>query len=172
MKRRRATLAASAAGLLIVLVAALAIAGAWPFDSASSEPGPGRHVVWEGEVALKEGAPYALDVLPVEPNANCHCLTAKRNARGQLIFEAGNGIQGWPHTGRPSYVDCIILRNKLTYDSVVLQAPRTSLTQVALHGWVCATGGLDDGLMRMQYNGRRGGQVLFSVTSWGRPAEG
>lgn len=172
MNRRGSIFVASLTAALIVLVGALAIAGAWPFDSASSEPGSGRHVVWEGKVALQENSPYALDVLPIEPNGNCHCLVAKRNPRGQLIFEAGNGIQGWPHPGRPSYVDCIILRNKLTYDSVALEAPETTLQAVALHGWICATGGGDDGLMRMQYDGQRDGRVLFTITSWGRPAEG
>jgi hypothetical protein len=87
-------------------------------------------------------------------------------------LSAGNGIQGWPKQGKPSYIDCVVQRNKLTLDSVVLDAARTTLQGVALHGWVCATGGGDDGLIRLQYNGHRNGRFLFSVTSWGRPAEG
>jgi hypothetical protein len=170
MKRRGFILATSLAAL-ILLGGALAIAGTWPFDSGSSS-NSGRHVIWEGKVALKENSPYKLDVLPVEPFGACHCLKAKHDAKGQLIFEADNGIQGWAHPGRPSYVDCIILRNKLTYDSVALGSPRTTLQAVALHGWICATGGGNDGLIRLQYNGQRDGRVLFTVTSWGRPVEG
>jgi hypothetical protein len=171
--RRRFILAATGAGLLIMLLAALAIAGAWPFDAGSSDAGSGRHVLWEKDVELQEKGLYALDILPVEPHGPCvRCIVVQSDAQGQATLSAGNGIQGWPSTGEPSYFDCIILRNKLTLDSVALDAPRSTLGAVALHGWICATGGGDDGLIRMQYNGRKGGRFLFSVTSWGRPAEG
>jgi hypothetical protein len=161
------------AGLLIVLLALLAIAGAWPFDGASSDAGTGRHVVWEGRVALEEGVEYALDTLPVVPQRECgRCLSLRRDPQGQVSLSAGNGIQGWPKAGTPSYVDCILLRNKLTLDSVALGAARTSLEAVARHGSICATGAGNDGLMRLRYDGRRGGRYIFSVTSWGRPAEG
>jgi hypothetical protein len=170
--QRKSIGAAVAAGLLLAIVAVLAILGAWPFDTASSDAGAGRHVVWEGKVELQETRLYALDV-PPSAGSNCgHCIVVSSSPQGRAILSAGNGIQGWPNHGAPSYTDCIILRNKTTLDSVQLDAAHTTLEAVALHGWICATGGADDGLIRMQYNGRRDGRFLFSVTSWGRPAEG
>ena len=115
--------------------------------------------MWQGEVALREGALYGLDTLPVVANGGCiECLQIKRDDRGRASFAAANGIQGWPGAGAPSYTDCILLRNKLTLDSVVLGAARTSLAAVARGGWICATGGNKNGLMRMRYDGRRGGR--------------
>lgn len=172
--KRLPTAVAALAGMLLLLVAALAIAGAWPFGAASGDAEVGgHHVVWDGEVALLAEDLYALDELPVVGKSECqHCLAVKTDARHQLSLQAGNGILGWPRAGAPSYRDCIALRNHLTLDSVALGAPRTSLGAVALHGWMCATGGDNDGLIRLRYNGRRGGRYLFEVTSWGRPAEG
>jgi|GEM_PF-2702861 len=173
MKRRRSSLPTLVAGTLITLVAALAIAGAWPFATGSSDTGTGRHVVWEGKVALQENGLYALDTLPVVAEGACgSCLVIHGNSQTGPSLSAANGIQGWPKSGAPSYSDCIRLRNKLTLDSVALDAAHTTLGAVTRHGWICATGGSDDGLMRLQYNGRQAGRYLFSVTSWGRPAEG
>jgi len=173
VKRRKSILAALLAGALTALLAALAIAGAWPFDTSSSDAGTGRHVLWGGKVALLENDLYALDILPVAAESRCvRCLVIASDAHGRPTLSAGNGIQGWPKAGAPSYADCIILRNKLTLDSVTLDAAHTTLAAVARHGWICATGGGDDGLIRLQYDGRNAGRYLFSVTSWGRPAEG
>jgi hypothetical protein len=176
MSRRNPILIATGAlaGALIVLVAALAIAGSWPFDAASGDREVGGHrVVWDGQAVLSAGALYALDEPPVAAEGGCqHCLAVKSDARGRLELWAGNGILGWPRAGAPSYGDCIALRNHLTLDSVALGAPRTTLSAVALHGWMCATGGANDGLIRLRYGGGRGRRYVFDVTSWGRPAEG
>ena len=132
-----------------------------------------RQIVWQGHVALREGGLYALDVQPVVAESACtRCLVIRTGAHGVATLTATNGIQGWPKAGVPSYPDCVRLRNKLTLDSVVLDAARTTLAAVARRGWICATGGGDDGLLRLQYNGRRSGRFMFTVTSWGRPAEG
>jgi hypothetical protein len=171
MKPRKPILLALAVASMIVLLAAFAIAGAWPFQSPSNDSE--RHALWETKVALQETALYALDVLPVIPHAACsRCMAIKTDAQGRVLFSAENGIQGWPKQGEPSYVDCILLRNKTTLDSVVLGARRTTLEGVAEGGWICATGGADDGLLRMRYEGRKDGRFLFRLASWGRPAEG
>jgi hypothetical protein len=162
------------AGLLGLLIAVLAIASAWPFDS-SGEIGDGGHaVVWKGDVALLAWDLYALDQLPVSARGNCpFCLSPRSEASGQHPeLYAGNGILGWAGDGAPSYQACVELRNHMTLDKVALAASRTSLSAVALHGWACATGGGKDGLIRLRYDGRRDGRFLFFVTSWGRPAEG
>ena len=175
LERRPITvLATAAATLLLLLFAALAIAGAWPFAASSDNGSLGGHrAVWDGEVALLAGDLYALDELPVKGQSECqHCLAVKRDARGRLSLWAGNGILGWPREGAPSYEDCIALRNQLTLDAVALEAPHTTLGAVAPHGFMCATGAANDGLIRLQYNGRRGGRYLFAVVSWGRPVEG
>lgn len=161
-------------GLLALLIAVLAIASAWPFDS-SGEIGDGGHaVVWKGEVALLAWSLYALDELPVRAKRDCpFCLSARSDTSGQHPeLYAGNGILGWARNGPPSYQDCVELRNHMSFDKVALETPRTSLKTVALHGWACATGGEKDGLIRLRYDGRRAGRFLFVVTSWGRPAEG
>jgi hypothetical protein len=173
MPKRKPVLATVAAGLLVVLGAALAIAGAWPFTASSGDPAEGRHVVWQGDVTLLEGGLYALDLLPAVALSSCaRCLVITSKTVGHTLLSAGNGIQGWTGRGAPSFVDCVLLRNKGTYDSIALGGTHTTLEEVAQHGWICATGGSDDGLMRMRFNGHEGGRYKFSVTSWGRPAEG
>lgn len=173
MRLRTTVLAAISTSALVLLLITLAIDGWWPFDTASSNAGAGRHIVWEGRVALQNHSLYALDTLPIVAEQECpSCLQIQTDAHGSPSLRAGNGIQGWPDTQAPSYTDCIRLRNKLTLDSVALVAARTSLHAVALHGWICATGGGNDGLLRLQYNGHQAGRYLFFVTSWGRPAEG
>jgi hypothetical protein len=171
--KRIATAAAGTAALFIALLAALAIARAWPFESASGDADSGgHHVIWQGEVALLGGSLYALDLLPVVAQSNCaRCLTIS-SSHGQRSLSAGNGILGWPRHGAPSYAGCVAQRNNLTLDSVLLGAAHTSRGAVALHGWACATGGANDGLMRLRYDGARGGRYRFDVTSWGRPVEG
>jgi len=172
MSKRKSITAGAAVGLLALLVAALAVAGAWPFNAGSGNP-EGRRVVWQGEVTLLEGALYALDLPPIVPLGGCaRCLVITSSVPGHPILSAGNGIQGWPGKGRPSFIDCVLLRNKGTYDSVDLGVAHTTLQGVARHGWICATGASDDGLVRMQFNRREAGHYHFSVTSWGRPAEG
>jgi len=163
----------AAAGLLLLL-AALAIAGSWPFYTSSSSAKKPWHVVWEGSVALEEGHLYQLDVAPSEAQGDCgRCLSVHTDSEGRISLAAGNGIQGWPHPGKPSYADCIILRNEnQSFDSVELGATRTTPQTVALHGWMCATGAARDGLIRVQYNGRRNGRFLVLVRSWGRLTEG
>ena len=160
-------------GLLVLLIAVLAITSAWPFDS-SAELGDGGHaVVWKGEVALLAWNLYALDELPVRAKSDCpFCLSPRIEAGQHPELYAGNGILGWAGSGAPSYQDCVELRNHMSFDKVALGAPRRSLKAVALHGWACATGGGKDGLIRIRYDGRRAGRFLFVVTSWGRPAEG
>jgi hypothetical protein len=169
MTKRTSVLAASTVLCLALLLAALALTSAWPF-AGSSDPKERRHVVWQGDVTLREDALYALDLLPVVPLRACsNCLSI--TSRGTL--NAPNGIQGWPGKHRPSFIDCILLRNKEgTLNSVILGVQHKSIHGVAVHGWLCATGGGNDGFMRMQFNGHEGVQYHFTVTSWGRPAEG
>lgn len=163
----------SVSAVLTLLVAALVITGTWPFEATSSRRGASRHVVWEGDVALQDDTLYALDVRPRESDGDCssRCLAIHRGTEGHLSLAAGNGIQGWTEKSPPSFVDCIILRNRRSFDSVALGAPRTAPQAVALHGWACATGGRD-GLLRLRYDGTRRGHFDFFVTSWGMPPEG
>jgi hypothetical protein len=175
-RKRIATVVAAGATLLAVAFGALALAGAWPFASDAGEGAllAGEPLLWQGHVTLAEGASYALDVQPPEDEQGCaiHCFSIRGGPRGRISLSAGNGILGWPHAAPPSYFDCIALRNKTTLDEVALGAPRTSLAAVALHGWMCATGGGNDGLLRLRYDGREGRRYRFDVRSWGRPAEG
>lgn len=172
MNRTKAFVIAIATGSVVALVVVLALVGAWPFDGASGNAQGGRHVVWEGRVALKEGSLYMLDTAPVVALSKCApCLQIEADAQGERLLGAPNGIQGWPKAGTPSYADCVQLRNKLTLSAVTLDATHTSLQAVAPHGWICATGG-NAGLMRLQYDGRRAGRFVFSLTNWGVPSEG
>jgi hypothetical protein len=161
-------------GLLALLIAVLAISSAWPFDSSGGIGDGGHAVVWKGDVALLGWDLYALDQLPVAAKSDCpFCLSPRSEASGRHPeLYAGNGILGWAGDGTPSYRECVELRNHMTLDKVALDAPRTRFNAVALHGWACATGGGKDGLIRIRYDGQRGGRFLFYVTSWGRPVEG
>jgi hypothetical protein len=173
-RKRIPILAGFAAALCLAMaLGALALASAWPFAD-SSDPSESRHIVWKGEVTLTEGALYALDRLPVVVLGECvRCLSITSKVPGHPILNAGNGILGWPGTHEPTFTDCVLQRNEEgTLDWIALGVAHTSRRGVARHGWLCATGGSDDGLMRMQFNGREGGKYRFRVTSWGRPVEG
>jgi hypothetical protein len=173
MSPRKRIAAMTATTCFVALVAAVAITSTWPFGTASSNARESRHIVWEGRVALQESSFYALDTLPVVARAQCtECLRVETGTHSLPSLSARNGLLGWPGSGAPSYIDCIHLRNTTTLDSVALGAPHTTEGAIAVHGWICATGGGNDGLMRLQYDGRHAGRFLFSITSWGRPTEG
>jgi hypothetical protein len=182
---------AAAAGLLGILVAVGALLGAqheWPFSKSSTRStragansegwfGPKREQIrpvseiWSGEVSLALNQHYALNEKSVKSLEPCGgCLTLESHPGGALMFHAENGILVWPKQGRPSYLDCVRLRESGTLDAVPLKtSPHDG--GLPIHRWLCATSGTDDDILRLQYQGPGQGRkdYRFVVTAWPRP---
>jgi hypothetical protein len=180
--RRRLGLAV---GVSVLVLAGVAIGMAHDRSSprsgyaASGNVQPGWHgrpeggvrpaeQLWTGEVSLVLGRPYGLDERPdklVEPCGGC--LKLETQAGGAIVLHAENGIVSWPQQGRPSYYDCVHLRESGTEDFVSLAVPGQS-GGLAPGAWICATGRKDD-IVRLRYEGTSDAGYLFDVTAWHRP---
>jgi hypothetical protein len=177
----------AALGALAIAAAVLATQRDWPFAksikysaSAYAQPGwDGRPLdqirpaeeLWSGEVSLTLNRPYGLDEKPdklVEPCGGCLKLEDLPN--GAVALRAENGIVPWPGKARPSYYDCVRLREAGTLDYISFATSSGNGGGLALHRWMCATGRKDD-IVRLQYQGvaQGGMSCQFDVTAWHRP---
>lgn len=180
---------AGVVGVLAVGGTALATEHDWPFSKASKpssaqtrgahQPGwsgppedqtrPAEEV-WSGEVSLVLNLPYGLDEKPDKIVSPCGgCLMLEKRPGARLFLRAENGIVPWPKQERPSYYDCVHLRESGTLDYVSLEiSPHDG--GLAIHRWMCATGRNDD-IVRLQYGGQApdGKGYRFAVTTWYRP---
>lgn len=183
---RKTALMVGALAVVVAVGAVLAAQHEWPFSkrsgararaglqslrTPSGEPIRPATEVWSGEVSLLLNQHYALNKKPVEPLESCGvCLTLENHPGGRLQLRVVNGVLAWPKPGRPSYLDCVRLRESGTLDTVPLEtSPHDG--GLPIHSWMCATSGIDDDILRLQYEGPGQGSkgYRFAVSAWLRP---